>query len=161
MCLEVLEGIQQLHSLDIYHRDIKPDNILHTSNGWKIGDLGLVDFRDSDFEIKELGEKIGPIGWLSPEAANKFLCEGEKKSNPNNHDCILNYNSDIFQLGKLFWYIFQGNIPIGQIDEDDFIVKDKELFDLLFNMLSHTKSKRSELNTLQAEFTNKSKEYVI
>lgn len=161
LCLEILEGIQQLHSLDIYHRDIKPDNILHTPGGWKIGDLGLVDYRDSDIEIMEEGEKIGPIGWLSPEASNKFLCEGKNKRNPNNHNCELNYNSDVFQLGKLFWYIFQGNIPIGQIDEDDFVIKDKGLFNLLYKMLSHNKYKRYDLTTLKVEFSTKSEEYAV
>ncbi len=159
LCLEVLEGIKQLHNLDMYHRDIKPDNVLKTSNGWKIGDLGLIDFRDSDFEIDEKGEKIGPIGWLSPEAANKFLCEGTNRLNPFNHDIELNYNSDIFQLGKLFWYIFQGNIPIGQLEKQDFIIEDSELFAILFKMLSYSKNKRYNLLDLEKEFTLKSKRY--
>ena len=161
LCLEVLEGIRELHSIGVYHRDIKPDNILHTASGWKIGDLGLVDNRNTDFEIEEYGERIGPIGWLSPEATSKFLCEGKNKINRNNHDCTLDDYSDIFQLGKLFWYIFQGNIPIGQIDENDFIVKDKELFDLLFAMLSYSKLGRYNLDTLHSEFTDISKEYAI
>jgi serine/threonine protein kinase len=161
LCLEILEGIMELHDIGIYHRDIKPDNILHTSNGWKIGDLGLIGNRSSDFEIEEYGEKIGPIGWLSPEAANKFLCEGKGKNNRNKHNCILNEKSDIFQLGKLFWYVFQGNIPIGQISESDFNIDDTELFDLLFQMLSHSKSKRYDLSTLQNEFNTKSRKYAI
>tara|TARA_B100000678_G_scaffold204187_1_gene171979 strand:+ start:13083 stop:14006 length:924 start_codon:yes stop_codon:yes gene_type:complete len=162
LCIEILAGLSELHSIGVYHRDIKPDNILYTPNGWKIGDLGLIDYRDSDFIIEEEGEKIGPIGWLSPEAANKFLCEGEGKINPYNHDCDLNYLSDVFQLGKLFWYIFQGNIPIGQIEESDFVaVKDKELFELLIKMLSYKKSKRFKIKTLEREFNKKSKEYAL
>lgn len=162
LCLEILAGLNELHSIGVYHRDIKSDNILYTPNGWKIGDLGLVDYRDSDFIIEEEGERIGPIGWLSPEAANKFLCEGEGKNNPYNHDCDLNYFSDVFQLGKLFWYIFQGNIPIGQLEESDFVaVKDKELYELLVKMLSYKKSNRFKIKTLEKEFNKKSKEYAL
>lgn len=159
LCLEILEGIKQLHSLRIYHRDIKPDNILYTDSGWKIGDLGLVDSRDSDFEIDEIGEKIGPIGWLSPEAANKFLCEGSNRTNRNNHDVILNYDSDVFQLGKLFWYILQGNIPIGQIQKEDFILDDSVLFNILRKTLAHSKSNRYSLEDLQKQFADHSVKY--
>ena len=46
---------------------------------WKIGDLGLVTRRDLDYDRQN--EFIGPKGWLSPEAMNKYLAEGrdEKK----------------------------------------------------------------------------------
>lgn len=162
LCLEILAGLNELHKIGVYHRDIKPDNILYTSQGWKIGDLGLVDYRDSDFIIDEEGERIGPIGWLSPEASNKFLCEGPGKSNPYSHNCELDYLSDVFQLGKLFWYIFQGNIPIGQLEVSDFVaIEDEELFRLLLKMLSHKKSERFSINALQKEFDKKSKEYAI
>src|SRR5690606_23742422 len=87
LCVQILNGIKELHSKDIYHRDIKPDNILFVNKTWKIGDLGLVNYRNSDFEIKELGERIGPIGWLSPEAANKYLNEGKGKHNKHRFDC--------------------------------------------------------------------------
>src|SRR5690606_25286488 len=40
-CVNILNGIKQLHSIGIYHRDIKHDNILIVNNEFKIGDLGL------------------------------------------------------------------------------------------------------------------------
>jgi len=141
LCTDILNGIKQLHSNDIYHRDIKPDNILFVKKTWKIGDLGLIENRNSDFEIKEVGEKIGPIGWLSPEATNKYLNEGEGKVNKHGFDCSIDNFSDIFQLGKLFWYIFQGNIPLGQIERTDFKLNDSEIYDIIFEMLKHSKSR--------------------
>jgi serine/threonine protein kinase len=141
LCTDILNGIKQLHTNDIYHRDIKPDNILFVKKTWKIGDLGLIANRNSEFEIKEVGEKIGPIGWLSPEATNKYLNEGDGKLNKHGFDCQIDEYSDVFQLGKLFWYIFQGNIPLGQIDRADFKLADNEIFEIIFEMLKHSKNR--------------------
>ena len=159
LCIDILEGIQQLHNLGIYHRDIKPDNVLYVNRTWKIGDLGLVDFRDSDFEIEEVGERIGPIGWLSPEALNKYFNEGEK--NIHKFDCSLDEKSDIFQLGKLFWFIFQGNIPIGQIRRNDFKLKDKVVYEILMKMLRHSKDGRFDLNEISDGFKTRYSNYAI
>ncbi len=160
LCIQILNGIKELHSKDIYHRDIKPDNILFVNKFWKIGDLGLVANRNSDFEIKEVGERIGPIGWLSPEAANKYLNEGEGKGNKFGFDCNIDAYSDIFQLGKLFWYIFQGNIPIGQIKKSDFRLKDKEIFEILYTMLNHSKT-RPTLEEVESGFQSRYSSYAI
>jgi serine/threonine protein kinase len=40
--LEIVSGVEYLHSLDIVHRDLKLDNVLVSKEGTlKIGDLGL------------------------------------------------------------------------------------------------------------------------
>lgn len=143
LCTDILNGIKELHINDICHRDIKPDNILFVNKTWKICDLGLVENRNSDFPIKELGEKIGPIGWLSPEATNKYLNEGKGKVNKYDFDCKIDEYSDVFQLGKLFWYIFQGNIPLGQVEREDFKLKDNDIYNIIFEMLKHSKNRPS------------------
>jgi serine/threonine protein kinase len=148
LCYEISNGITQLHSMDIYHRDIKPDNIfIVTKNGkniWKIGDLGLSVKRGKDLSKIEFREKIGPYGWLSPEVTNKVLCEGTTKSKL--FDCVIDEKSDIFQMGKLFWFVFQGNIPVGQIRYSDFLVKNRDVYSLITNMLQYKKTRRKELS---------------
>jgi serine/threonine protein kinase len=158
LCTNILNGIRQLHANDIYHRDIKPDNILFVNNTWKIGDLGLVENRNSEFHIKEIGEKIGPIGWLSPEATNKYLNEGEGKANVHGFDCHIDEFSDVFQMGKLFWYIFQGNIPLGQIERSDFKLQDDEIYDIIFDMLKHSK-KRPTIDEIEEGFKSRYSSY--
>ncbi|PGH40556.1 MAG: hypothetical protein CRN43_02250 [Candidatus Nephrothrix sp. EaCA] len=144
LCQKILLGIIALNEYRIYHRDIKHDNIFFVGDEPLIGDLGLADNKSSDIRINEQGELIGPTGWFSPEAINKYLVENlvEKSPNPNNFDCDIDSKSEIFQLGKLFWFIYQGNIPIGQIEPLDFIPKDEAIFSLLFNMLRYSKVKR-------------------
>jgi serine/threonine protein kinase len=153
---KILNGIKGLNDFNIYHRDIKSDNIFFKGNEPFVGDLGLIRHDKSRYYINETGEKIGPTGWLSPEATNKFLVE--KSSNNNGFNCIQDEKSDVFQLGKLFWFILQGNLPLGQITQSDFLVNDKFLFDIIFNMLLHSHNSRSnsELVLLQIdEFLNK------
>lgn len=161
LCRDIFNGVSTLHDLEYYHRDIKPDNILlffskssgldqNDSFTWKIGDLGLARHRDKDYD--DLGEKIGPLGWLSPEAMNKFLTE---KSGMG-LDCVIDKASDIFQLGKLFWFIFKLNVPIGQLQLRDFksnIPHENFLFDIITEMLQYAKDRRCERAKLE-EYIN-------
>ncbi len=135
LCVDILKGIQGLHRIGIYHRDIKPDNILLVGGEWKIGDLGLAAFQDADFDIDEVGERVGPRDWLSPEALNKCLTEKIQGKRSWTYDCVIEAKSDVYQLGKLFWFIFQGNLPEGQILRKDFRLQDSALYDLIFHML--------------------------
>lgn len=154
-CIEIFNSIKQLFGIDYYHRDIKPDNIFLFSKSkdegtlselsWKIGDLGLAQRRDVDFDA--LGEKIGPLGWLSPEAMNKFLTEKAQRG----FDCIIDEKSDIFQLGKIFWFIFIGNCPIGELYYKDFNCKMKnkrKIWAIIISMMSSVKMRRPDIVTL-------------
>lgn len=138
LCSQLAKGLDELNSLGFYHRDIKPDNILFFEDGtWRIGDLGLVARRNIDFDKRN--EWIGPRGWMSPESMNKFLAEGVEG---RNFDCSIDHQSDIFQMGKVFWYILQGNAPIGCVVKDDFISKNTPMYILIKNMLHHSKKRR-------------------
>jgi serine/threonine protein kinase len=154
LCYELIKGIKELHSIDIYHRDLKPDNVFVINNEgkikWKIGDLGLIAYRNEDLSRVEYQKKIGPTGWLSPEAMNKVLCEGTKYEYIN--DCVIDTHSDIFQLGKVFWFIFKFCVPIGQINYSDFQIKNAELFAAIVKMLQYKKSRRSDLEYFEDEF---------
>lgn len=137
LCLQIATGVNELYHLGYYHRDLKPDNILLFGNTWKIGDLGLVAFRDDDYD--RMNEFIGPKGWITPEAMNKYLSEG---NTGKAFDCKIDHQSDIFQLGKVFWYIIQGNAPIGTVKRRDYIDRNDEIYALLKFMLNHAKEKR-------------------
>jgi len=149
-CVNIINNFKKLHELGIYHRDIKHDNILVLDNELKIGDLGLVEFRDKDFSMDSVNEKIGPIGWLSPEATNKMLTDG--KIIGNKYDCIIDEKSDIFQLGKLFWYIFQGNLPTGQILIEDTKFDDKDIYTVIFAMIQYNKDRRPSIDEINNLF---------
>ena len=146
ICASLLQSLKQLHTLDIYHRDIKPANILLFGDQWKLADLGLAAFRNEDVELDLPNERIGPIGWLSPEAVNKAC---SNRSHPKfDADIDISDASDIFQLGKLFWYIIQGSVPTGQMDITD--CKLPALFtEIISPMLQYSKERRAPINRLE------------
>lgn len=138
--LEICDSLKLLWRAGYYHRDIKPDNILFFQNKWKIGDLGLVDHRSNNLNTDESGEWIGPRGWQSPESLNKFVTEKQPWS--YRFDCKIDHQSDLYQLGKLLWFITQGNCPEGGIDRNDFLLKDDRLYQIVKTLLNTNKKRR-------------------
>ena len=162
LCYYIIQGFCDLHGLGIYHRDIKSDNFLMKENICKIGDLGLTEYRPMDvsLSIDETGDRIGAFGWESPEVMNKILTE----ENGLSFDCNIDTASDIFQLGKLFWYIFQGNLPIGQVEQEDFLIDDLELFKLIYKMLEYKKGENRRpvnIRNLKETFKPIAKKYSV
>ncbi len=158
-CKQIVNSLSELHDLKIYHRDIKPDNIFFVDEkNWKIGDLGLISYRNEDEILDYPNEMIGPRGWLSPEAMNKFLTF--EMDTEFKFDCLIDDKSDVFQLGKLFWFIFQCNVPIGQLKKEDFYIKDNEIYDLLLLMLYHSKESRISLGDVKEKFKPLATKYI-
>jgi len=152
LCVDLLKSLRALHDLEIYHRDLKPANILFVDDRWKIADLGLVQFRIQDMDLDDIKERIGPFGFFSPEATNKAL--GNRELADFDFDCMIDHKSDLFQLGKIFWYILQGEVPTGQLLLDDFKVRGhQELFEeIIIPLLQYSKTRRPEITEIEARF---------
>ena len=137
LCIDIAKGLKELYDLGYYHRDLKPDNIFMFGDVWKIGDLGLVARRDSENNDNSY-KIIGPKGWLSPESMNRYLTQEKDRR----YDCKIDHQSDVFQLGKIFWFIIQGNVPIGCIKYTDYYGGDESIYALIHYMLNHSKERR-------------------
>eukprot|EP00347_Sterkiella_histriomuscorum_P015113 403358271 len=87
---EVCEGLSYLHSRNIIHRDIKPQNILITgSNSYKIADLGIS--RELSSKNQQLHtSKIGTPLYQSPELLRKQPYD---------------FKVDIWALGCLLYFL--------------------------------------------------------
>ena len=69
-------------------------------------------------------------------------CHLRSDNNKYKFDCNIDHQSDVFQLGKVFWYILQGNAPIGNIRRSDFFDGHDDIYSVLKYMLNHSKKKR-------------------
>ncbi|EPY49339.1 AGC protein kinase Ppk31 [Schizosaccharomyces cryophilus OY26] len=77
---ELLEAVEILHKLGIFHRDVKPANMLIDQNGHiRLADLGLSDNKEGSSEGEiSYEEQINKLKESSHEGARKQLVEGLK-----------------------------------------------------------------------------------
>jgi serine/threonine protein kinase len=119
ICNDLLNCLIGLHSISIFHRDIKPDNIMRVDGAWKFIDLGIADLNGRNLAQDDVRERIGPFGYMSPEALNK--CMGVKTHEMFKGSCRIDAKSDVFQLGMLYWFILTGEVPAGIILSEDLV----------------------------------------
>jgi serine/threonine protein kinase len=95
---QISAGLQYLHSKDILHQDIKPDNILIDGNGsYLLTDFGISGRLRSTLRKHTGSAKSMTIAYAPPE---RFT------ANPENMEA-----SDIFSLGVLVYELATGNVP--------------------------------------------------
>jgi len=88
---EIAETLEVLHSRNITHRDIKPQNLLFLDGKSCLTDFGLVDFPDKP-DVTAKNEDIGPRWTMAPEMRRNATNADFKKA-------------DIYSLGKTLWIL--------------------------------------------------------
>jgi eukaryotic-like serine/threonine-protein kinase len=70
---DLLNGLEELHSLGMVHRDLKPQNVLLHNGVWKLADFGLVLPLSSDTtQLTSTDSAWGTTNYASPEQAIGF-----------------------------------------------------------------------------------------
>jgi|GEM_PF-4348490 len=95
---QILDGLAQAHKLGVIHRDLKPDNILLTSDGRpKIADFGIARDITANGQVTLTGSgMMGSPLYMAPE-----LWEGKPAS----------VQTDLWALGITYWFACENAFP--------------------------------------------------
>ncbi len=110
---QVLEGLSAAHMKGIYHRDIKPGNILVDHDEQvKIIDFGIAKMIDTDQNLAKtyVNESVGTPRYMSPEQVSGLD--------------VLDHRTDIYSTGIVLHEILTGQIPYEK-ETHEFQVKQK------------------------------------
>jgi serine/threonine-protein kinase len=98
VALQVARALEHAHQNNFIHRDIKPDNIMLTSEGTaKLCDLGLAKQTDADSSLTMAGTSLGTPYYISPEQA-----KGARD---------VDIRTDIYALGGTLFRMATGRLP--------------------------------------------------
>lgn len=129
MLKHLSETLNVLHQSNYIHRDIKPENILLKGEYLLLSDFGMTSKQD------RCVRKKGPKYWPNPEFIE--VCDSALQ--------VIDHQSDIFNLGCLFFYFATGKYPIGRINLDTELSEyEEDLQTIILNMLHYDKARRED-----------------
>ncbi len=97
--IQVANALEHAHSVELVHRDVKPKNIMITSEGIaKLADMGLArETTDIEAAESEKGKAYGTPYYIAPEQIRGAL--------------DIDGRADIYGLGATFYHMVTGRVP--------------------------------------------------
>lgn len=101
---EVLQSIEYAHSNNVIHMDIKPSNIMISTEG----DVKVLDFGISIETGEQTDKIVGSPIYMSPEQIN-----GDN----------IDFRTDIYSIGVMFYQMLSGSPPFSGIKDKEALFK--------------------------------------
>ena len=96
--IQALQGISYAHQHSVIHRDIKPDNLMLTEDGWlKITDFGLARNLRAGNQITHSGAIMGTPAYMAPE---QWEDAGK-----------IDAQADIYSIGVALFHLLTARFP--------------------------------------------------
>jgi uncharacterized RDD family membrane protein YckC len=100
--LDVMEGLEEAHSLGVVHRDVKPSNCFLEENGRvKIGDFGLAKSLARDGNLTRTGAFMGTPQYAAPEQIRAEVVDAQ---------------SDVYSVAATLYFLLVGRAPFQGVD---------------------------------------------
>ncbi|MFE4969080.1 protein kinase [Streptomyces sp. NPDC056660] len=97
--VQICQALAEAHSKGVYHRDLKPHNVMLTPDGnVKLVDFGIAAYAEADdyTRITLSGAMVGTPAYISPEQA-----QGQR----------IDHRSDLYSLGCALYELLTGRAP--------------------------------------------------
>jgi len=111
LTISITEILNQLHQLNIIHKNINPSNILwnQESDELKLIDFGISAVLSHEIAaIQNPNEFEGTLSYISPEQTGRM-------------NRIIDYRTDMYSLGVTFYEIMTGHLPFESNDPMELI----------------------------------------
>ncbi|MGI8461955.1 MAG: serine/threonine-protein kinase [Solirubrobacterales bacterium] len=99
VCIEVGAGLDAMHGQGLVHRDIKPHNIMLSTDGRAyIADFGLAKDREASTVLTKLGQAMGSLDYMAPEQIR---------------GAEIDARTDVYALGCVMFECLTGSAPFA------------------------------------------------
>jgi serine/threonine protein kinase len=96
--LEVADAVEYAHQQGVFHRDVKPANILEVDSRWTVADFGMCrDLASDSTTFTRSNSVVGTVAYMAPEQFD------------NAHE--IGPPADVHALGRVLYHMLTGRAP--------------------------------------------------